>query len=134
MKLTVSCEYGEKYELDDGIILRFTDAGHLLGSAFVELWLTENRTTKKLVYSGDIGNKNKPIIRDPKYIREAHIAVMESTYGDRNHETPDDTTEELAKIIDQTLAKGGNVVFPSFAVGRTQELLYCLREIKEKAW
>jgi metallo-beta-lactamase family protein len=132
LKLTVSCEYGEKYELDDGIIVRFSDAGHLLGSAFVELWLTENGVAKKLVYSGDIGNKNKPIIRDPQYAGEADITVMESTYGDRNHESADDTTEALAKIIDATLAKGGNVVFPSFAVGRTQELLYCLREMKEK--
>jgi metallo-beta-lactamase family protein len=132
LKLTVSCEYGEKYELDEGIIVRFTDAGHLLGSAFVELWLTENGVTKKLVFSGDIGNKNKPIIRDPQYVREADITVMESTYGDRNHESADDTTEELAEIIDATLAKGGNVLFPSFAVGRTQELLYCIREMKEK--
>ncbi len=69
----------------------------------MELWLTENGVTKKLVYSGDIGNKNKPIIRDPQYVTEADIAVMESTYGDRNHESSDDTTEALAKIIDATL-------------------------------
>ncbi len=87
----------KKYELGDGITIRFADAGHLLGSAFVELWLTENGVTKKLVYSGDIGNKNKPIIRDPQYVTEADIAVMESTYGDRNHESSDDTTEALAK-------------------------------------
>jgi metallo-beta-lactamase family protein len=132
LKLTVSLKYGQVVNLDENISFRMVDAGHLLGSAFVELWLTENGVTKKIVYSGDIGNTGKPIIRDPQYVTEADIAVMESTYGDRNHPSNDDTLEALAQIIDKTLSMGGNVVFPSFAVGRTQELLYSIREMKER--
>ncbi len=128
----VPCSYNEDITIDEGLKLRFVDAGHLLGSAFVELWLTEGGVTKKVVYSGDIGNIGQPIIRDPQYISEADIAVMESTYGDRNHEVSADYTEDLAKIIDKTLGKGGNVIIPSFAIGRTQELLYFFREMKER--
>lgn len=133
LKLLASCEYGEFIELCSGVRLRFTDAGHLLGSAFIEVWATENGQTKKIVFSGDIGNKNQPIIRDPQYVYEGgDYAVMESTYGDREHEKLADYTRPLADIIDNTLANGGNVVIPSFAVGRTQELLYFIREIKER--
>jgi metallo-beta-lactamase family protein len=128
----VPCVYNDVITIDEGLKIRFTDAGHLLGSAFVEMWLTEGGTTKKVVFSGDIGNIGQPIIRDPQYIREADIAIMESTYGDRNHEVPADYTEDLAKIIDKTLGEGGNVIFPSFAIGRTQELLYFIREMKER--
>jgi metallo-beta-lactamase family protein len=96
------------------------------------MWLTEGGMTKKVVFSGDIGNIGQPIIRDPQYISKADIAVMESTYGDRNHEVPADYTEDLAKIIDKTLGEGGNVIIPSFAIGRTQELLYFFREMKER--
>lgn len=124
--------YGEFVEPAPGVRFRFTDAGHLLGSASVELWLTENGATKKLVFSGDIGNRNQPLIRNPQYIAEADYAVIESTYGNREHEKIDDYTPRLAEIIDKTLSEGGNVVIPSFAVGRTQELLYFLREIKER--
>lgn len=128
----VSCCYNEEISIDEGVKIRFIDAGHLLGSAFVEIWLTEEGVTKKVVYSGDIGNLGQPIIRDPQYIKEADIAVMEATYGDRNHEVPADYTEDLAKIIDKTLSEGGNVIFPSFAIGRTQEILYFIREMKER--
>lgn len=128
----VPCNYNTLVEIADDIKIRFTDAGHLLGSAFVEMWLTESGVTKKVVFSGDIGNIGQPIIRDPQYGKEADIAVMEATYGDRNHEVPADYTEDLAKIINQTLREGGNVIFPSFAVGRTQELLYFIREMKER--
>lgn len=128
----VPCNYNEEIVLEDGIKIRFSDAGHLLGSAFVEMWLAEDDVTKKIVFSGDIGNIGQPIIRDPQYIAEADIAVMESTYGDRNHDVPADYTEELAKIIDDTLGTGGNVIIPSFAIGRTQELLYFIREMKER--
>lgn len=131
-KYFVPCNYNEEIVLEDGIKIRFTDAGHLLGSAFVEMWLTEGSVTKKIVFSGDIGNIGQPIIRDPQYVAEADIAVMESTYGDRNHEVPADYTEELAKIINDTLGAGGNVIIPSFAIGRTQELLYFIREMKER--
>lgn len=129
-------EYDEIVELNDDISLRFTDAGHLLGSASIEVWCRENGMEKKIVFSGDIGNKHKPLIRDPQYIEEADYVVMECTYGDRSHEVEGGrkTTEEhiarFAKIIQETLDRGGNVVIPAFAVGRTQELLYFLRKIK----
>lgn len=125
-------DYGQMIDAVPGVRFSFTDAGHLLGSASIELWATEKNITKKIVFSGDIGNHNQPIIRDPQYIKQADYVIMESTYGDRNHETVEDYTSELAGIIDRTLAQGGNVVIPSFAVGRTQELLYFIREIKER--
>lgn len=110
----------------------FFDAGHLLGSAMIRLTLRENGVEKSIVFSGDIGNVAHPIIRDPTYLKSADYVVMETTYGDREHEPEHAYTEELAKIIDETLGRGGNVVIPAFAVGRTQELLYYIREIKEK--
>lgn len=128
----VPCNYGDMVELCEGVRFRFTDAGHLLGSAYIEMWLTEDGLTKKIVFSGDIGNKNQPIIRDPQYVKEADYVVMESTYGDRDHEQVEDYIPILADIFDRTLSGGGNVVIPSFAVGRTQELLYFIREIKER--
>ncbi len=127
----VTYEYGEMVDLCPGVRFRFSDAGHLLGSACVELWLTEEGVTKKIVFSGDLGNRDQPIIRDPQGIVEADYVVMESTYGDRLHEPPESYTEALAAIIDETFARGGNVIIPSFAVGRTQELLYFMREMKE---
>ena len=132
MKLVTTYEYGEMVDLCEGVRLRFTDAGHLLGSSCVELWLTEGDVTRKIVFSGDLGNVDQPIIRDPQYIDEADFVVMESTYGDRLHEPPESYTGALAQVIDETFAKGGNVIIPSFAVGRTQELLYFIREIKEE--
>ncbi len=125
-------EYGKQFDLCDGAQVRFTDAGHLLGSACVELWLTEGDVTKKIVFSGDLGNVDQPIIRNPQPMKDADYVVTESTYGDRNHEPPESYTEALAKVIDESFARGGNVVIPAFAVGRTQELLYFIREIKEK--
>lgn len=131
IKRIVPCHYNKIVDLCDGIQIRFTDIGHLLGSASIEVWLTEEKVTKKIVFSGDIGNLNQPLIKDPAKTEEADYVVMESTYGDRLHaeERPDYVTE-LAKIMNETFAKGGNVVIPSFAVGRTQELLYFLRTIK----
>ncbi len=123
-------EYDEKTELNGDITIRFTNAGHLLGSASIEVWCTEGEITKKIVFSGDIGSKNKPLIRDPEYIKEADYVVMESTYGNRKHERRKDYTGELSQIIQETFDRGGNVVVPAFAVGRTQELLYFLRKIK----
>ena len=125
-------EYGELVELCEGVKLRFVDAGHLLGSASVEFWLSEDGVEKKIVFSGDLGNVDQPIIRDPQYIKDADYVVTESTYGDRNHEPPESYTEALAQIIDDTFSKGGNVIIPSFAVGRTQELLYFMREMKQE--
>lgn len=125
-------KYNEEIELFENVRVRFVDAGHLLGSASIEMWLTEGEETRKIVFSGDIGNLNQPLIRDPQYISEADFVVMESTYGDRLHDTPQDYVTVLADIINDTFSRGGNLVIPSFAVGRTQELLYFLRIIKEK--
>ena len=114
LELVTTCEYGELVDLCEGVRLRFVDAGHLLGSACVELWLTEDGVTKKIVFSGDLGNRDQPIIRDPQYIDEADYVVMESTYGDRLHEVPESYTEALAAIIDETFARGGNVITVSY--------------------
>ena len=128
---------GEPYDMTvkirDGIRVRFVDAGHLLGSASIELWLKEGDTEKKIIFSGDIGNLDQPLINDPTYLKEADYVVMESTYGDRSHgEGKPDYAGELARVIQRTLDRGGNVVIPSFAVGRTQEMLYFIRQIKEQ--
>ena len=127
-----TCEYGQPVHLCDGVDAVFIDAGHLLGSASIRLTLTEGDQTKTIVFSGDIGNVDQPIIRDPQFFTGADYVVMESTYGDRNHTEVWSYTGQLAEIIDETLGKGGNVVIPSFAVGRTQELLYFIREIKDQ--
>lgn len=128
----VPCSYQQDVRVEDGITARFIDAGHLLGSAYIKFTITENNVTKSIVFSGDIGNVNRPIIKDPQEMNDADYAVMESTYGNRFHEQSDDKIEKLAGIFDSTFRRGGNVVIPSFAVGRTQELLYLIREIKEK--
>ena len=132
LQLLNTQEYGQIFELCEGVEVRFCDAGHLLGSSCVEIWATENGVTKKLVFSGDLGNVDQPVIRDPSFVTEADYVIMESTYGDRNHEIPESYVESLAQLIDDTFARGGNVIIPSFAVGRTQELLYFLREIKHQ--
>ena len=125
-------DYNKEIELAPGIVIRFVDVGHLLGSSSIEIWVTENGATTKLVFSGDIGNLDQPIIKDPSYLKDADYVFMESTYGDRSHGPRPDYVAELAKILQRTFDRGGNVVIPSFAVGRTQELLYFIREIKEK--
>lgn len=131
MKLFKSVPYNETMRLCDGINVRFTDVGHLLGSASIQMEITENGVTKVICFSGDIGNYNQPLIKDPEYTTEADYVVMESTYGDRLHEAGDDFVAKLTDIIQRTFDRGGNVVIPSFAVGRTQELLYFIRKIKE---
>lgn len=133
IKKIVPCDYNTVIELCEGVKIRFTDVGHLLGSSSIEVWATEENITKKIVFSGDIGNKNQPLIKDPAYTAEADYVVMESTYGDRFHaaERPD-YVKELTRILQETFDRGGNVVIPSFAVGRTQEMLYFLRKIKEE--
>ena len=132
LELIHPVEYDTDYTVCDGVRLNFADAGHLLGSAIVQLWLTEHGETKKIVFTGDLGNVDQPIIRDPAYIDEADYVVTESTYGDRNHTPVASYTEDLAKLIDEAMSAGGNVIIPSFAVGRTQELLYFIREMKER--
>lgn len=132
MEHFVPCDYLKEIEVCEGVKIRFTDVGHLLGSSSIEIWLTENGVSKKIVFSGDIGNINQPIIHDPRYTTEADFVIMESTYGDRYHTAPPDYVAELAGQIQQTFDRGGNLVIPSFAVGRTQEMLYFIREIKER--
>lgn len=131
LKLFTPCHYNEKFTLCEGIELRYVDAGHLLGSASIEVWLTEENVTRKIVFSGDIGNVNQPLIKDPTYIKEADYVVMESTYGNRSHGPKPNYEKELAEILVRTLSRKGNVVIPCFAVGRTQEMLFFLRKIKE---
>lgn len=132
MEHFISCEYGKEIEVCEGIRIRFIDAGHLLGSASIEVWAEEDGETRKLVFSGDIGNINQPIINDPQYIKDADYVIMESTYGDRDHPERPDYVASLAEVIQRTLDRGGNVVIPSFAIGRTQEMLYFIRIIKEQ--
>ena len=128
----VPCHYKDVLTLTDGLRIRFTDVGHLLGSASIEVWMEEEGVEKKIVFSGDIGNKNKPLIKSPSYIDEADYVVMECTYGDRTHDRTHEHIEELAQIVQETLDRGGNLVIPAFAVGRTQEILYFMRKIKEE--
>ena len=128
----IPCRYDSDINISEGISVRFTDAGHLLGSASITIDMTENGIRRKLVFSGDIGNTNQPLIRDPQYLTDADYVVMESTYGDRSHGIKPNYVSELAAVIQKTFDRGGNLVIPSFAVGRTQELLYFMRIIKEK--
>ncbi|NLZ81488.1 MAG: MBL fold metallo-hydrolase [Clostridiales bacterium] len=130
IKLFSPHRYNEKFNLYEGIEIRFTDVGHLLGSASIEVWITEEGVTKKIVFSGDIGNLNQPLIRNPQYIDEADYVVMETTYGTRNHGESPNYIKELTEVIQSTFDKGGNLVIPSFAIGRTQVLLYFIRKIK----
>ena len=133
IKRLVPCPYDSMIDVCEGVRVRFTDIGHLLGSASIEVWLTEEDVTKKIVFSGDIGNHGHPLIKEPSKTAEADYVVMESTYGDRLHDrNRTDYVTELAKVLKKTFDKGGNVVIPSFAVGRTQEILYFLRQIKEE--
>lgn len=133
-----SLEYDKIYTLSENVHFRFIDAGHLLGSASIEVWAKENNKTEKIVFSGDIGNFDQPIIKDPEYLESADYVVMESTYGDRLHSEAKVTILERAKmladIINRTFNRGGNVVIPSFAVGRTQEILYLIRIIMERGY
>mgnify|MGYP001152255077 CR=1 FL=1 len=121
------CEYGQQVQITDDVTAEFIDAGHLLGSASIRLTCREGGETRTIVFSGDIGNVDQPIIRNPQFFDSADYVLMESTYGDRNHTEVWSYTDQLAQIIDETLAKGGNVVIPAFAVGRTQELLYYIK-------
>ncbi|MBR0597136.1 MBL fold metallo-hydrolase RNA specificity domain-containing protein [Sinanaerobacter chloroacetimidivorans] len=124
--------YGQMIEVNQDINLRFHDAGHILGSAITELWIRENGKETKIVFSGDLGVKNKPILRDPQTIEEADYLIMETTYGDRVHESNVKSLEQFIDIILKTIKRGGNVIIPSFAVGRTQELIYQLNMFYEQ--
>ncbi|MBE6679946.1 MAG: MBL fold metallo-hydrolase [Ruminococcaceae bacterium] len=132
---TISLFEGHPYEQTfspfEGIKVKFIDAGHLLGSASICFEITEGAEKKTLVFSGDVGNVSRPLIRDPKAPENADYVVIESTYGDRLHGERPDYISQLTSILQRTFDRGGNVVIPSFAVGRTQELLYLIRTIKD---
>ena len=126
----VPCDYNHIIQVCEGLKVRFIDAGHLLGSSSIEFWITEEDKEVKVVFSGDLGHGNKPLIKNPEYIEEADYVVMESTYGEKVHDTPPDYAMELVPVLRDTFIRGGNVVIPAFSVGRTQEMLYFLRRIK----
>lgn len=133
LKLFVPCSYDTLIQVNDCVSIRMTDVGHLLGSAAIEIWLRENDEERKITFSGDIGNHGQPILCDPKYVKDTEYLVIESTYGDRLHsEDRPDYVSALAAVIQRSLDAGGNVLIPSFAVGRTQEILYFIREIKQR--
>ena len=124
--------YGQRERVAEGIEVCFRDAGHILGSAIVELFITEAGVEKKLVFSGDLGNSQMALLRDPEMVTEADVLLMESTYGDRGHRSMDETLEELEAIIAEASKSGGNILIPSFAVGRTQEILFRLGELYQE--
>ncbi len=124
-------EYDDIVEIDDNISVRFNDAGHMLGSAIIEIWLTENGKTEKVVFTGDLGNNDLPLLDSPTMISNADYLVMESTYGGRLHMQNDDKAKMFLDIVSETLDNGGRVIIPSFAVGRTQEILYELDKLKD---
>lgn len=129
----VPCDYGSRVELFEGVCACFYDAGHLLGSASIHLTLQENGQERTVLFSGDIGNDNRPLLKDPITPPAAEYVVTESTYGDRSHpETRGDYAVRLAAMVQRALDAGGNVIIPSFAVGRTQEMLYLFRKIKDE--
>ncbi|MBR5228145.1 MAG: MBL fold metallo-hydrolase [Clostridia bacterium] len=124
-------DYGQYVVVTDNLMFRLIDAGHMLGSAIIEIWVTEEGKTEKLVYSGDLGNIENPIICDPAPVDEADYLIMESTYGDRLHPDVQDESVKFIETIVNTIKAGGNVIIPSFAVGRTQELLFRLNQYVE---
>ena len=130
LKNFVPCHYETAVTPAPGISIRFVDAGHLLGSSSIEVTIQEEDTRKVIVFSGDIGNLNQPLIKDPVYLKHADYVVMESTYGDRSHGERPDYVSLLTEVIQRTFDRGGNLIIPSFAVGRTQEMLYFIRQIK----
>ena len=132
LELFEPSRYDQLIEIDDNIHIRFNDAGHMLGSAIVEVWIKENGENKKIVFTGDLGNNDIPLLSEPTMIEDADYLVMESTYGDRHHMRNDQKAEIFVDIVSETIRNGGTVVIPSFAVGRTQEILFELNKIKEQ--
>ncbi len=124
--------YGYRREIVDGVEVCFRDAGHILGSSIVEVFITEQGVEKKLVFSGDLGNSCAALLRDPEVVEYADVLLLESTYGDRNHRPMDETLEEFENIIAEASKNGGNILIPSFAVGRTQEIIFRLGELYQK--
>lgn len=132
LKQFVPCDYNREYDIAKGIRISFTDAGHLLGSSSITVTVNEAGNTETICFSGDLGNINRPLIKNPDQPKKADYVIIESTYGNRLHGERPDYIGQLTRILQETLDRGGNVVIPSFAIGRTQELLYLIRIIKEK--
>lgn len=126
LKLRRPLVYGQPHEVAKGVQITFHDAGHILGSAIVEIEVQDHHLKRHLVFSGDLGNDCSPLMRDPSFLSKADVVLLESTYGDRDHRCSSDTIEELADILQKAHREGGNVLIPSFAVGRTQDLIYYL--------
>mgnify|MGYP002796695139 CR=1 FL=1 len=131
-ELFVPVKYDEIIQVDENIYVRFNDAGHMLGSSIIEVWTKEDGKETKTVFSGDIGNNDIPLLSSPTMIESCDYLVMESTYGSRLHMKNDEKAEIFLDVVSETIDNGGTVVIPSFAVGRTQEILYELEKIKEK--
>ena len=121
--------YGYRREITNDVAVRFNDAGHILGSSIVEIFINEGGKEKKLVFSGDLGNSCAALLRDPEIVEDADVLLLESTYGDRNHRPMDETLKEFEDIITEASVNGGNILIPSFAVGRTQEIIFRLGEL-----
>lgn len=133
ISLLVPCSYQKEIQVCEGIRIRFTDIGHLLGSASIEVWAEEDGRKRKLCFSGDVGNLGQPLIKEPAFTKDADYVIVESTYGNRYHDGGrPDYVSYLARAIQETFDRGGNLVIPSFAVGRTQEILYFMRQVKEE--
>ena len=132
LSLCAGRPYHQAFEITRGISVRFCDAGHILGSSIVEVFIQEDGNTKKLVFSGDLGNSQAALLRDPDIVEDADILLLESTYGDRDHKSMDDTLDEFEQVLEDASRNGGNILIPSFAVGRTQEIIFRLGELYQR--
>ncbi len=125
-------EYDEIFQMGDGVKVRFQDAGHILGSAIIELWIEERGKEKKIIFSGDLGNSGQPLVKDPSVVEEGDFLWLESTYGNRFHKTREETDQELLRIVQEAIAHQAKVIIPAFAVERTQEVIYTLGQFIRK--
>ena len=132
MEVFVPEKYDELVDIAPGIVVRFNDAGHMLGSSIIEIWVTEDGKEQKITFTGDLGNNDIPLLSSPTMIDDTDYLVMESTYGNRLHNRNDEKSTLFLDIVSETIQRGGTVVIPSFAVGRTQEILYELNQVKEQ--
>ena len=132
LPLCIAVDYDARIEIADGVSIRFLDAGHILGSAIVEIYVSEAGREKKLVFSGDLGNSFAALLRDPETVAEADVLLVESTYGDREHRSLEDTLAEFEQVMTDASENGGNILIPSFAVGRTQEIIFRLGELYQQ--
>lgn len=132
LELVDTIDYGQRTRIAPGFEVCFHDAGHIIGSAIVELWINEKGHARKLVFSGDLGNSFSPLLRDPEIIRSADLLLLESTYGDRDHRPASETRDEFRQALEQAFQDRGNVYIPAFAVGRTQDIIFRLGQFHHK--